>query len=155
MSETLWGVIIGGIIASLPSIVVALITRKNEKDRQKFELALKRFEVYHVRKRDILLDYIRALGVIMDSYHQTGAHDIYRGLYHQALALVPPQVRSDMEEAYRIVQSYWNGRGKSSESVSTAEALEMHAAISRVRSDIHSELSQELFTEKSDKQQRK
>lgn len=74
MDKTLLGVIVGGVIALLPSLVNAIVSIVNEWQKQRHELEMKRVEWECTAKIDAIRQYSESIGVCM----ATNSPDAYR-----------------------------------------------------------------------------
>ena len=74
MDKTLLGVIIGGIIALLPSLTSAIVAIVNEQQKQKHEMEMKRVEWERTAKIEAIRQYSDAIGACIAS----GGPETYR-----------------------------------------------------------------------------
>lgn len=62
MSDGLIGVLIGGLIGLVPSLVGVVLTAKNAKADRKHQIRMKQVEIYTIAKRDVLQKFMYCLG---------------------------------------------------------------------------------------------
>lgn len=107
MLSTLISVIIGGIIALVPSIISA----RTAKENRLHELRMKRIELYEAERIAALTEFLKCFGAMTSSeLSQEFDVDRYMAASQKAAAFVSPSTRAIIIEANEYVSKHWDRR---------------------------------------------
>ena len=110
MTETLLGVIIGGLIAAIPSIVSAVVTSRGQKARLRQDLKLKQVDLIDAPRLENLREYAYQLGAYLANVGtdpKLFSRDRFAAAHARAAALVSPETLRAMNAAYPIIVAGW------------------------------------------------
>lgn len=110
MSDLLLGVIIGGLIGIVPTIVSSFIEVWKMKTQQKHEINVKKFELYQTQKTASLLQYVTQLGALNNgSLSSDFGIDKYFAAAENAACFVPDEVRRLIFSANTFAANWHDG----------------------------------------------
>ena len=104
MSDSLLGVIIGGLIGFIPSLVGVIINSRNAKADREHQIKMKKVEIYTIAKRDALQKFMNSLGKVSYSRGiQYGYLQDYLAAAKEACLYVSDENVSTIESVSRFV----------------------------------------------------
>lgn len=117
MSDTLIGIIIGGCIGVIPSLLTVFLELIKTRTQRKHELRMRRIELIDSPRIEALLEYSRQLGALLgDELSEELTFANYNAAFQRASVFAAPDTRSAMQAVNPLLIKAWRD-GTSSESL--------------------------------------
>ena len=138
MSDALIGIIIGGCIGVIPSILTIVIELCKTRAQRKHELRMRRIELIDAPRIEALLEYSRMLGALMgDELNDDLSIANYNAAFQRAAVFAAPETRAAMQAANTILLNEWRG-GMSGQSMELPALPEFQTLNSCLHREIYS-----------------
>lgn len=109
MSDGLWGVIIGGLIGIIPSLVIVFVEAHKERKRQSFEIYLEHIRIYEASRKNALEDFAAHLGAMASSSLSSEfVPDRYFASAKMASIYVSDDTAAKINEVNNAIADKWN-----------------------------------------------
>lgn len=112
MNDTLLGIIIGGAIGVVPTLVTLIINVWQERSRQKHAMCMSRIELFEKTRLEAIQTYAKMAGALMsDSYGTEFGQDKYFSAYQNTCLFVSQKTRKAMLSFNDVLLVGWRDAG--------------------------------------------
>lgn len=110
MSENLYGVLIGGLIGVVPSIVLIILEIIRQRMQERHEMNLKKIEIYEIARKQAIQDFMYHLGALLSTHVTTGLSIIEYNAAAKAVCIyVSNETQEIIERVNYVVHMAWTG----------------------------------------------
>ena len=136
MSETLIGIIIGGCIGLIPSILTVVLEFCKTRAQRRHELRMQRIELIDKSRIEALLEYSRQLGALLgDELNDELTFANYNAALQRASVFAAADTRAAMQAVHPLVLAAWNNGTSGNE-----EPLSSRDEFKRLNECLHREI---------------